>query len=144
MYFFFFSIWVFFQEHSRFTVQQGKGEAISLSLLITSTHFTDTQKVVGRLIQKTHFRTQPAAGLEPGTFGFRAQVANHKATCLNVCMSSIGITSLQNQGYRSKNYTSLSFIIGRNSECELFYSIIKITLCHYFMSQMKKLLSRTQ
>ena len=42
-FFFFFCIGVFFHEHSRFTGQQGKGEA---------------------------------AGLEPGTFGFRAQVAN--------------------------------------------------------------------
>ena len=30
---FFFSIWVFFHEHSRFTGQQGKGKAISLSPL---------------------------------------------------------------------------------------------------------------
>ena len=30
---FFFSIWVFFHEHSRFTGQQGKGEAISLTPL---------------------------------------------------------------------------------------------------------------
>ena len=30
---FFLSIWVFFHEHSRFTGQQGKGEAISLTLL---------------------------------------------------------------------------------------------------------------
>ena len=31
--FFFFSIWVFFHEHSRFTVQQGKGEGIYLAPL---------------------------------------------------------------------------------------------------------------
>ena len=31
--FFFFSIWVFFHEHSRFAGQQGKGEAISLTPL---------------------------------------------------------------------------------------------------------------
>ena len=31
--FFFFSIWVFFQEHSRFTGQQGKGEGIYLTPL---------------------------------------------------------------------------------------------------------------
>ena len=30
---FFFSIWVFFHEHSQFTGQQGKGEAISLTPL---------------------------------------------------------------------------------------------------------------
>ena len=33
---------VFFHEHSRFKDQQGKGEAISLSPLYTSTRFTDT------------------------------------------------------------------------------------------------------
>ena len=38
----FFSIWVFFHEHSRFTEQQGKGEAISSLLSTTSTRFTDT------------------------------------------------------------------------------------------------------
>ena len=32
-FFFFFCIWVFFHKHSRFTGQQGKGEAISLSPL---------------------------------------------------------------------------------------------------------------
>ena len=31
--FFFFSIWVFFHEHSRFTGQQGKGEGIYLTPL---------------------------------------------------------------------------------------------------------------
>ena len=31
--FFFFSIWVFFQEHSRFTRQQGTGEGIYLTPL---------------------------------------------------------------------------------------------------------------
>ena len=31
--FFFFPIWVFFHEHSRFTVQQGKGEGIYLTPL---------------------------------------------------------------------------------------------------------------
>ena len=29
----FFSVWVFFHEHSRFTGQQGKGEGISLTTL---------------------------------------------------------------------------------------------------------------
>ena len=32
-FFFFFSIWVFFHEHSRFTGQQGKGEGIYLTTL---------------------------------------------------------------------------------------------------------------
>ena len=34
-FFFFFSIWVFFHEHSRFTGQQGKGEGIYLTPLCT-------------------------------------------------------------------------------------------------------------
>ena len=33
IFFFFFSIWVFFHEHSRFTGQQGKGEGIYLTPL---------------------------------------------------------------------------------------------------------------
>ena len=49
-----FSVWVFFHEHSRFTGPQGKGEGIYLT----------------PLYQRK----------EPGTFGFRAQVANHQAT----------------------------------------------------------------
>ena len=43
LFFLFFAfIWVFFHEHSRFTGQQGMGEAISLSPLYLFTCFTDT------------------------------------------------------------------------------------------------------
>ena len=42
LYLVFFSTWVFFHEHSQFTGQQGKGEAISLSPLYHFHHFTDT------------------------------------------------------------------------------------------------------
>ena len=43
---FFFSIWVFFHEHPQFTVQQGKGEAVSLTPLSTaSTRFTGMKKI---------------------------------------------------------------------------------------------------
>ena len=37
-----FSIWVFFQEHSRITGLQVKGKSISLIFTSTSIHFTDT------------------------------------------------------------------------------------------------------
>ena len=37
-----FAIWVFFHEHSRFTGQQGKREAIYLTPLYHSTCFTET------------------------------------------------------------------------------------------------------
>ena len=71
---FFFSIWVFFHEHSRITELRGKGEGISLT-----PHYPfhplhrhlDTSRAI------TPDSTWLAAGLEPGTFGFLAQVANH-------------------------------------------------------------------
>ena len=50
----FFSFWVFFHEHSRFTGMQGKWKAISLTPL---------------------YYFHPLHGLEPETFGFRAQVS---------------------------------------------------------------------
>ena len=37
--------------------------------------------LAGRLLQTAHPCTQLAAGLKPRTFGFRAQVTNHYATC---------------------------------------------------------------
>ena len=49
----FFSFWVFFHEYSRFTGLQGKWKAISLILLY--------------YFHRLH-------GLEPGTFGFQAQM----------------------------------------------------------------------
>ena len=42
MFFFFFSIWVLFHKHSRFTGQQGKGEGIYLTPLYHFHRFTDT------------------------------------------------------------------------------------------------------
>ena len=53
-FFFFFSIWVFFHEHSRFTGQQGKGEGIYLTPLYHFHRFTDTQTLAGRLLQRAH------------------------------------------------------------------------------------------
>ena len=53
-------------------------EMALLQLLITNfTCFTDTQILPGQLLQRAHLCIQEAAGLKPGTFGFRAQVANH-------------------------------------------------------------------
>ena len=75
-YFYFFSsIWVFFHEHSQITGLQGKKEGISLTPSATSTRFTDIQILPRRLLQRAHLCAQLAAGLEPGTFGFRAQPA---------------------------------------------------------------------
>ena len=78
---FFFSIWVFFHEHSRFAGQQGKGEGIYLAPLYRF------HPLCGCLVRYWPGYScgglgcaQLATGLEPGTFGFRAQVANHQAT----------------------------------------------------------------
>ena len=65
---FFFFIWVFFHEHSRFAGQQGKGEDIYLTPLY---HFDPLH---GHL----DISRAIAAGSSP--LGFRAQVANHQAT----------------------------------------------------------------
>ena len=56
---------------------RGRGRAFRYLLTTTSTRFTDTQTLTGRLLQRAHLCTQPAAGLEAGTSGFRAQVVNH-------------------------------------------------------------------
>ena len=74
---FFFSIWVFFHENARLTGQQGNGEAIFSTRLYHFRNFTDTQMLARKLLQRAHVCTQLAAGIEPGTFGFQAQVAKH-------------------------------------------------------------------
>ena len=76
--FFFFSIWVFFHEHSRFTGQQGKGKGIYLT---PPYHFHPLHRHldISRAITAESSPLQ-IAGLQPGTFRFRAQVANHQAT----------------------------------------------------------------
>ena len=43
----------------------------------TSTRFTDTQTLVEQLLQRAYLCTQVAAGRDPGTFRFQAQVANY-------------------------------------------------------------------
>ena len=71
----FFSFWVFFHEHSLFTGQQAKGGDIFVTPLYHF-HPLHTQTLARRLLQRAHLCTQLAAGLEPGNFGFLAQVAN--------------------------------------------------------------------
>ena len=77
-FFFFFSIWVFFHEHSRFTGQQGKGEGIYLTPLY---HFHPLHRRldIGRAIAAGCSPLR-IAGSRTRTFGLRAQVANHQAT----------------------------------------------------------------
>ena len=73
----FFSMWVFFHKHSRFTGQQGKGEAISLTppyqFHPVHRHLDISQEITAES-SSLHI---VAAGLELGTYGFRAQVASH-------------------------------------------------------------------
>ena len=82
----FFLIWVFFHEHSRIAGLLGKGEGFSL---IPHYHFHPLYRHLGISWAITAESSPPhivarvepvAAKVEPGTFGFRAQVANHSAT----------------------------------------------------------------
>ena len=52
---------------------RGRGRAFLKLLTTTFSRFTDSQTLAARLLQKAYLCTQPAAGLEPGTFGFREQ-----------------------------------------------------------------------
>ena len=67
----------FFHKHSRITGLQGKGEGISLTPRYQYHPLNRHLDISRPLLQRAHLFTRPAAGLEPGTFGFRAQVANH-------------------------------------------------------------------
>ena len=71
----FFSIWVFFHKHSRFTGKQGKGEVISLIPLY---HFHPLHRHldINRAIIVESSPLQIASS-RTGIFDFRAQVANH-------------------------------------------------------------------
>ena len=74
----FFSIWVFFHEHSRITGLQGKRECISLT---PHYHFHRLHRHLGIsraiTVESSPLFTWLAAGREPETFGFRGQVTNH-------------------------------------------------------------------
>ena len=67
---FFFLSGFSFTWHSRFTGQQGKGEAIfNSSLPFPPTSRTLIYTLAGRLLQRAHLCTW-LAGLKPGTFGW--------------------------------------------------------------------------
>ena len=74
----FFSIWVFFHDHSRITGLKGNGEGISLAshyhfhLLHTQLHNSGAIAA-----ESSPLHISIAAGFEQGTIGFRVQVANH-------------------------------------------------------------------
>ena len=74
IYIYIYFICVLFHEHSQITGLQRKGEGIPLT---PHYHF--------HLLQRhLDLCTQLAARLEPGTFDFRAQAANHEATRPNI------------------------------------------------------------
>ena len=57
-----------------------RGRAFHQLFTTTFNRFTDIHTLAERLLERAHPCTQLAAGLEPGIFGFWAQVANHRAT----------------------------------------------------------------
>ena len=66
----FFFLSVFFNEYSRFTRQQLKGQTLSAYILsATSTCFTGTYTLAGLLLQKTDLCAQLAAGIKHEIFG---------------------------------------------------------------------------
>ena len=61
-----------------FTIHRTARGRVSLQLFSTaSTRFKGTQTLAGQLLKRALVCTQLGAGLEPGTFGVREQVANH-------------------------------------------------------------------
>ena len=72
----FFSIWVFFHDHSRITGQQENGEGISLTRHYHYHAFHRHLEISRDITAESSLPHMVAAGLESGTFGFRAQVAN--------------------------------------------------------------------
>ena len=76
-FFLIFSIWVFFHDHSRITRLQGKGEGISFT---PHYHFhplyrhLDSSQTITAESSPLHIAS---SWTRTGTFGFRAQVANH-------------------------------------------------------------------
>ena len=77
---FFFSIWVFFHEHSRFTRQQGKGEGIYLTPLY---HFhplhrhLDISRAITAESSPVHIA---GSRTRTGNLWFPSEVANHQTT----------------------------------------------------------------
>ena len=76
--FFFFSMWVFFHEHSRITGLKGKREGISLTphyhFRLLHRHLDISEAITA---ESSPLHIAITAVLEPEFFGFLAQVANH-------------------------------------------------------------------
>ena len=72
----FFSIWVFFHEHSQFTGQQEKGEVICLTGPYHFYPLCSYLNIRRATSQRPRFCTQVAAGLEPETL-----IAAHPHNC---------------------------------------------------------------
>ena len=73
----FFSVWIFFYKYSRFTKQQGKGEAISIIPLY---HYHPLHRQLGSSRAITAERSPLhicAFGIDPGACDFWTQLANH-------------------------------------------------------------------
>ena len=63
----FFSIYVFFQEHSRFTEQEGKGEVISLTPFYHLQLLYKHLHIIWVISAESALFTQPTPRLKPGT-----------------------------------------------------------------------------
>ena len=70
----FFSFWVFFHEHLRCTGQPEKGKANSLARFCNF-HPLYRDLDISRTVTTESLPQQLAAGIEPGTVGFRADIA---------------------------------------------------------------------
>ena len=71
------NIFLFFHEHCGFTGQQGKGEAVSLTLLCLFHPLYRYFGISRAITAESSPLPRLAASLEVETFGFRAQVSNH-------------------------------------------------------------------
>ena len=74
---FLFSNWIFLHKHSRFTGEQGKEEAISVTPLYPFQPLQRNLNTSRVITAENSLCTQLALELELGTFGFRPQIANH-------------------------------------------------------------------
>ena len=74
---FLFSNWIFLHKHSRFTGEQGKEKAISLTPLYPFQPLQRNLNTSRVITAENSLCTQLALELELGTFGFRPQIANH-------------------------------------------------------------------
>ena len=77
------AIWILFQEHSRFTGQKGKGEALSLTPLYNF-HPLHSHLYISRAITAESSPLHIGSSwTRTGNLRFRAQVANHEAYIAN-------------------------------------------------------------